>query len=73
MANEGFLSGESNSGKVFALPSEEKKTGGKKAKTEWMRTIDKSQRNAGRATFNITKDERAMLVEVDGLLPFKDK
>lgn len=59
--------------KVFTLPSEEKKTGGKKAKTEWMRTIDKLQKNAGRATFNITKEERNMLVEVEGLLPFGKK
>lgn len=56
--------------KVFTLPSERKKSGGKKAKTEWMRTIDKLQRNAGRSTFNITKEEREMLVEVDGQLPF---
>ncbi len=59
--------------KVFTLPSEEKKHGGKKAKTEWMRKIDKLQKNAGRAAFNITKEEREMLLEVAEQLPFKDK
>lgn len=38
-----------------------------------MRTIDRLQKNVGRASFNITKEERDMLVEVDGLLPFADK
>ncbi len=59
--------------KVFTRPSEAKKTGGKKAKTEWMRTVDRLQKNAARANFHITKEERDMLVEVDGMLPFRDK
>lgn len=58
---------------IFTLPSEEKKAGGKKAKTEWMATIDKLQKNAGRATFNVNKQQRDMLLEVEGLLPFKEK
>ena len=59
--------------KTFTLPSQEKKPGGKKAKTEWMRTIDKLQKNAGRAAFNIPKEDRDMLLEVEGLLPFGNK
>ena len=57
--------------KVFTLPSQEKLSGGKKAKTAWMLTIDKLQRNVGRATFNVTKEQRDMLLEVETLLPFK--
>lgn len=48
--------------KVFTLPSEAKKTGGKKAKTEWMVTIDKLQRNVGRANFVVSKQQREMLL-----------
>lgn len=59
--------------KVFTLPSEIKKTGGKKAKTEWMNIIDKLQKNVGRANFNVTKQQREMLLEVEGLLPFATK
>lgn len=54
---------------VFTLPSEAKKEGGKKAKTEWMKTIDKLQKNAARATFTVTKQEREMLLEVETILP----
>ena len=54
----------------FTLPSEATKTGGKKAKTEWMTVIDKLQKNVGRANFNVTKEQRNMLLEVDSLLPF---
>ena len=54
---------------VFVLPSEAKKAGSKKAKTEWMKTIDKLQKNVGRATFNVTKQEREMLLEVESILP----
>lgn len=57
--------------KVFTLPSEIKKAGGKKAKTEWMKTIDKLQRNVGRANFVVNKQQREMLLEVEKLLPFK--
>lgn len=59
--------------KVFTLPSEAKKTGGKKAKTEWMVTIDKLQRNVGRANFVVSKQQREMLLEVEQLLPFSSK
>lgn len=59
--------------KVFTLPSEIKKTGGKKAKTEWMNIIDKLQKNVGRANFNVTKQQREMLLEVEGILPFATK
>lgn len=51
--------------KKFTLPSEIKKTGGKKAKTEWMHTIDKLQKNMGRPNFNVTKQQREMLLEVE--------
>lgn len=55
--------------KLFTLPSEIKKAGGKKAKTEWMKTIDKLQKQVGRANFNVTKQEREMLLEVEKILP----
>lgn len=58
--------------KVFTLPSQEKISGGKKAKIAWMLTIDKLQKNVGRATFNVTKEQRDMLLEVEKLLPFKN-
>lgn len=57
--------------KVFTLPSEIKKAGGKKAKIEWMITIDKLQKNVGRANFNVTKQQREMLLEVESILPFR--
>lgn len=53
--------------KAFTLPSEIKKPGGKKAKTEWMKTIDKLQSKVGRSNFNITKQEREMLLEVENI------
>lgn len=56
--------------KIFTLPSQEKISGGKKAKTAWMLTIDKLQKNVGRATFNVTKEQREMLLEVETLIPF---
>lgn len=59
--------------KAFTRPSEEKKTGGKMAKTEWMITIDKLQKNAGKATFNVTAEEYAMLQEVEKMIPFAIK
>ena len=54
--------------KVFTLPSEAKKAGGKSAKTTWMRTIDKLQKNAGRSNFNISKQDREMLLEVKQII-----
>lgn len=59
--------------KVFTLPSEVKKAGGKKAKTEWMEVIDKLQKNVGRANFNVTKQQREMLLELEQILPFTNK
>ena len=59
--------------KTFTLPSEEKKQGGKTAKTEWMSMIDKLQKNVGRSNFYVTKEQRDILLEVESLLPFKDK
>ena len=50
--------------KTFTLPSQEKLAGGKNAKTEWMITIDKLQKRVGRANFNVTKQEREMLLEI---------
>lgn len=58
--------------KVFTRPTEAKKAGGKKAKTEWMNNVDRLQRNIGRATFNVTKAEREMLLEIEQLLPFSN-
>ena len=55
--------------KIFTLPSEIKKAGGKKAKTEWMQTIDKLQKNVGRANFNISRQDRDMLLEVEKIIP----
>ena len=55
---------------ILKLPSETKKAGGKKAKTEWMRIIDKLQKNVGHANFNVTKQEREMLLEVESILPY---
>lgn len=54
--------------KSFTLPSEIKKVGGKKAKTEWMLTIDKLQKKVGRSNFNVTKKEHEMLLEVEQLI-----
>lgn len=51
--------------KKFTLPSEIKKAGGKKAKTEWMYMIDKLQKNVGRPNFNVTKQQREMLLEIE--------
>ena len=45
------------------------KHGVTKAKTEWMSIIDKLQKNVGRANFNITKQEREMLLEVETIIP----
>ena len=56
--------------KVFTLPSQEKIAGGKKAKTDWMVMIDKLQKNVGRANFNVTKQQRDILLEIDSVLPF---
>ena len=56
--------------KVFTLPSQEKIAGGKKAKTDWMIMIDKLQKNVGRANFNVTKQQRDILLEIDSVLPF---
>lgn len=57
--------------KIFTLPSEAKLAGGKNAKTEWMNTIDKLQKKVGRANFNVTKQEREMLVEVESYFSLK--
>lgn len=36
-----------------------------------MITIDKLQKNVGRANFNVTKQQREMLLEVESILPFR--
>lgn len=51
--------------KVFILPSESSLSGGKKPKTEWMVTIDKLQKNVGRANFSVAKAQYEMLKEVE--------
>lgn len=48
----------------FTLPSEEKKSGGQKAKTEWMLMVDKLQKNAGKANFSVSKDQYTTLCEI---------
>lgn len=56
--------------KCFTLPTEIKLSGGKKAKTEWMLTIDKMQKNVGRATFSVAKAQYEMLKVVENdMLP----
>jgi len=57
--------------KVFTLPSQEKMSGGKKAKTEWMLMIDKLQKSIGRSNFSVAKAQRDILLEINSLLPFK--
>lgn len=48
----------------FTLNSQAKISGGKKAKTEWFTTIDKLQRNVGKSTFSVKKDEYHLLCEI---------
>ena len=55
--------------KKFVLPSQAKLKGGQKAKTEWMKTIDKLQRSVGRVGFSVKKDEYDLLKEVETILP----
>ena len=54
--------------KAFTLPSEVKKAGGKKAKTEWMLMIDKLQKNVGRANFSVAKAQFETLKEVEKII-----
>ena len=49
---------------IFTLPSEEKKSGGQKAKTEWLSIVDKLQKKAGKANFSVAKDEYNLLCEI---------
>lgn len=53
---------------TFTLPSEAKKKGGKKAKTEWLSTIGKMQNQIGRANFSVSKADYEMLKEVEGII-----
>lgn len=48
----------------FTLDSQVKINGGKKAKTEWLAILDKLQRNAGKSTFSVKKDEYHLLCEI---------
>ena len=48
----------------FSLPSEEKKAGGQKVKTEWLAVVDKLQKKAGKANFSVSKDEYTLLCEI---------
>lgn len=50
--------------KRFTLPSEQKKSGGKQAKVEWMVLIDKLQRRAIKSNFTVAKTEYQILGEV---------
>lgn len=49
---------------IFVLDTEKKKSGGKYAQTEWLTMVDKLQRNAGKASFSVTKDEYNLLCEI---------
>ncbi len=49
--------------KVFPISTDEK--GNKKDKTEWMATIDKLQKNAGRANFSVAKSQYETLQKVE--------
>lgn len=49
---------------IFTLPSEDKKSGGQKAKTEWLAIVDKLQKKAGKANFAVSKDEYTLLCEI---------
>ena len=51
--------------KCFTLPSEQKKAGGKKAKTEWLTMVDKLQKTVGRANFCVAKSEYETLKEIE--------
>lgn len=48
----------------FTIPSQVKLTGGKEAKTEWLNTINKLQKEAGKATFTVSKDTYALICEI---------
>lgn len=48
----------------FTIPSQAKLRGGKEAKTEWLNTINKLQREAGKATFTVSKDTYALICEI---------
>ena len=49
--------------KIFPISIDSK--GNKKDKTEWMATIDKLQKNAGRANFSVAKSQYEMLQQVE--------
>lgn len=49
--------------KVFPISIDAK--GNKKDKTEWMATVDKLQKNAGRANFSVAKSQYEMLQQVE--------
>lgn len=55
---------------TFTLPSDIKAKKTKKAKTEWMRTVDILLKKVGKPNFNVTKQERDLLLEVENILPF---
>ncbi|MBR3737496.1 MAG: hypothetical protein IKN26_02045 [Eubacterium sp.] len=53
----------------LTIPSESKMKGGKKSKTDWMDLVDKLQKNVGRSTFSVSKDDFTKLQEIEGILP----
>lgn len=48
----------------FTIPSQAKLRGGKEAKTEWLNTINRLQKEAGKATFTVSKDTYALICEI---------
>lgn len=48
----------------FTIPSQLKLPGGKQAKTEWLITINKLQKDAGKATFAVPKNEYQLICEI---------
>lgn len=48
----------------FTIPSQAKLRGGKEAKTEWLNTIGKLQKEAGKATFAVSKDTYELICEI---------
>lgn len=51
----------------FTLLSQEKTAGRKESKTEWLSTIERLQKKAGKANFSVSKEEFRMVSEVYAL------
>ncbi|WP_066506883.1 DGQHR domain-containing protein [Abyssisolibacter fermentans] len=49
---------------LFTLDSQQKISGGKKSKTEWLTLLSKLQRNAVKSNFSVRKDDYQLLCEI---------